>query len=236
MIMAKILIVEDAEEFHLFLSTVLKEHEIIQIDSYAQAIRVIQAEQTQFDLVLLDIKLADGNGMEILPLLKNSEKYNKVPVIIISGDSNVLTKVAAFGVGADDYITKPPDISELRARISAKLRLSLSLAKEVSNISFGQLTIDTNKMSVVITSDKNKLVHVNLTPLEFKILSLLMKRPNIVFSRELIIDCVWGVGRHITARTVDAHISHLREKIDKSNVKIETVLSFGYKLVNKDGP
>ncbi len=232
--MAKILIIEDTDEFNLFLSSVLKEYDTTQISSYAQAVRLIKNEQTQCDLVLLDIKLPDRNGMEILPLLRESEKYKNVPVIIISADASVLTKVTAFGVGADDYITKPPDVSELRARVGAKLRASLSQSHEKSNLFFGDLIVDTNKMLVQIKGSENQFMNVNLTPLEYKILCLLIKRPNVVFSRELIIDCVWGVGRHITARTVDAHISHLREKLSKSTVKIETVLSFGYKLISAD--
>ena len=99
---------------------------------------------------------------------------------------------------------------------------------------YGNIKMDIDKMSVEIQSKEKGAITVDLTPHEFKILKLLLSRPKQVYTREMIIDQVWGIDKFITTRTVDAHISHLRKKLTESDVSIETVLSTGYKIELKD--
>lgn len=231
--MAKILCVEDSPEFQVFLKETLRDYEVTNVDTIAGALKILDSVESEFEIILIDLSLPDGNGMKILPFIKDSLKYKDVPIIVISGDSSILTKVAAFGIGADDYIVKPPDMSELRARISARLRTGRLLSKDKTSMVFGDLFIDLKRMLVELNTAENRKNVLSLTPLEFKILCLLVNRPENVFSRELIIECIWGVGTHVSLRTVDAHISHLRAKLASSVVEIETALSFGYKAIIK---
>lgn len=225
--MARILCVEDSSEFQVYLSSILKEHNLTFASTISDSIRMTENGRNNFDLILLDVSLPDGNGMKILPKLKEAMLPRAIPIIILSADNDILTKVAAFGIGADDYISKPPEPSELKARVAARLRWLHSDTNEKSIIEYGDLTIDLEKMTVEIKGQRPPTV--DLTPFEFKILRLLLSRPGQVFSREQIIDRIWGIGKYVTARTVDAHVSHLRKKIAESQIQIETILSVGYR-------
>ncbi|WP_413586367.1 response regulator transcription factor [Bdellovibrio sp. HCB274] len=232
--MAKILCIEDSIEFFIYLTSVLKDHTLTQAESISDAFNIVKTGRDSFDLVLLDISLPDGNGMKILPDLKDSFKAKPVPIIILSTDDDIISKVAAFGIGADDYISKPPNSSELRARVDARLRAVKSYQQNTQQVQLGDLYIDSNRMCVELRNSKAGTVQIELTPFEFKILKILCGRPGQVFSREQLIDQVWGVGKYVTERTVDAHVSHLRKKISDSSVKVETVLSAGYKAAVRD--
>jgi DNA-binding response OmpR family regulator len=231
--MNRILCVEDSIEYQIYLTGLLKEYNLTFAADAGKALQLTQGGRDQFDLILLDVSLPDGSGIKLLPKLRESFSDYFVPIIILSGDSDIVTKVAAFGVGADDYIIKPTDPSELRVRIEARLRAVQRMSAEKTLIEFGGVRLDMNKMSVEFNKMGNS-VKIELTPFEFKILKLLLARPDQVFSRDVIIDRVWGTDKYITSRTVDTHISHIRKKLDESAVKIETVLSTGYKLVAKD--
>jgi len=229
-IMAKILCVEDSAEFFIYLTSILKGHTLVQAESLYEAFRMVQSGRDTFDLVLLDISLPDGNGMKALPELKDAFTSKAVPIIVLSSDNDVLSKVAAFGIGADDYVSKPPDSSELRARIEARLRTASLQQQNLNQIQIGDLLIDSNRMLVELKNEKGT-TQIDLTPFEYKILRTVCARPGQVYSRDQLIDQVWGVGKFVTERTVDAHVSHLRKKIADSSVKIETVLSAGYKAI-----
>jgi len=227
--MAKILCVEDSTEFYIYLTSVLRDHTLIQAETLNDAFKLLQNGRESFDMVLLDISLPDGNGMKALPGLKETFSSKMVPIIILSSDNDVISKVAAFGIGADDYVAKPFDASEFRARIEARLRFARALQDNMNQIKIGDLYIDSNNMSVEIQNSQVGRESVQLTPYEFKILKIVSARPGQVFTRDQLLDQVWGLGKHVTQRTVDAHVSHLRRKIANSTVSIETVLSVGYK-------
>lgn len=228
--MARILCIEDSGEFQIYLSSVLKEHHLTFFGTIESALRSVSKSGNSYDLILLDVSLPDGNGVKAIPQLRQILDNQSVPCIVISSDSDTLSKVAAFGVGADDYICKPPDSTELRARIEAKVRWSASRSVENSILNFEDLSVDSERMTLDIVANNGVRESINLTPLEFKILKLLLSRPDQVFTREIIIDRIWGVGKSITERTIDAHISHIRNKIVNSKVTIKTVLGSGYKM------
>jgi DNA-binding response OmpR family regulator len=228
--MARILCIEDSQEFQIYLTSLLREHSLLHANSIQEAHGFLKSQPENIDLILLDISLPDGSGMDLLPQVKEILGQRHVPCIIISSNSDVYTKVAAFGIGADDYICKPPDPHELKARIDAKVRWSAESSVRSSYLTYEDLLIDTDKVSVEVAKKGQEKVRLELTPIEYKILKLLITRPGQVYSRDQIINNVWGVGKYLTERTVDAHVSHLRKKISDSSVKIETVLSLGYKL------
>ena len=231
--MNRILCIEDSIEYQIYLTGLLKNYNLTFAPDAARALQIIENGRDRFDLVLLDVSLPDGNGIKLLPKLRDFFSAHYVPVIILSGDSDIVTKVAAFGVGADDYIIKPADPSELRVRIEARLRNAQMFAIPKNVIEFAGVRLDLDKMTVEFQNEKS-VEKIDLTPFEFKLLKLFLARPDQVFSRDMIIDRVWGVDKFITSRTVDTHISHLRKKLEASSIKIETVLSSGYKLIAKD--
>lgn len=227
--MARILCIEDSLEFYTYLTAILSEHKLTHVMTLNEAFKLVQNGRESFDLILLDVILPDGNGIKAISNLKESFALKNVPIVMLSSDGDVLSKVASFGMGADDYVQKPPNSSELKARIEARLRGANAAQKDKSHIQIGDLLIDSDKMSVEWQSSSGKK-SIELTPSEFKILKLICSRPGQVFTRDQLIDSVWGIGKYIAPRTVDAHISHLRKKIEESRVSIETILSIGYKI------
>ncbi len=221
--MRKIACVEDSREYQLLIQDALKGYEVQFVSTLAQARTLFQNETDGFEMLLLDVSLPDGNGIKFLSEIKLTRD---LPVFILTADNDVLSKVAAFGIGADDYIVKPFHALELRARVEAKMRSHQTARESGGAITVGDLAIDAGKMSV--TGDKGQ--RIDLTPIEFKILHLLARRIGNVYSRAQIMTEVWGDQTHLTDRTVDAHVSHLRKKIAFSRVKITTVLSVGYKI------
>ncbi len=228
--MNRILVIDDAQEFQVLLHSFLREYELTEATTVSEAMQIIRTEKSHFDLILLDLSFPDGNGMQVLTSLRESSIYKNTPIIIVSGDSNVLTKITAFGLGADDYMSKPFDYGELKARIATRLRVAKIQHKEKSQFSYGDLSIDSTRMTVSIHKSSTDSLQMTLTPTEYQILLLLAHRPEMVFSREAIIESVWGPGKNVTTRTVDAHICHLRSKLEESKVDIKTVLNSGYKI------
>lgn len=177
------------------------------------------------DLVILDLMLPDMDGMDICRHMKRNESTAGVPIIILSAKSGETDKVLGLELGADDYVTKPFSARELVARVKAVLRREESRQK-MKAISLGNtLRIDPDRHEVKVYG-KN----VNLTTTEFKILSLLAARQGRVFSRDEILDHLWGHEKAVLDRTVDVHIRHLREKLGKGARLIKNVRGVGYKF------
>lgn len=234
--MANILCVEDSNEFIIYLTSILSGHSITHASDIKQASNLTNTGRSPFDLILLDISLPDGNGLKIIPHLRDLNTEYPIPIIVLSNDNDVVTKVAAFGIGADDFVSKPPEPNELRARVEARLRRTLESTSKINHLRYGDLVIDSNTMRVELKRRNDETIEVPLTLSEFKILRTLINRPGQVYTRDQLIDHIWGVDKHVTPRTVDAHVSNLRKKIDGSSVAIETVTGTGYRATIKDIP
>lgn len=177
------------------------------------------------DLVLLDLMLPDMDGMEICKFMKNDERLASIPIIILSARSEETDKVLGLELGADDYVTKPFSARELIARVKAVLRRD-GKDDAGKTISVGSiLLIDPEKHEVRVRGKK-----VNLTTTEFRILTLLSSRRGKVFSRDEILDHLWGHEKAVLDRTVDVHIRNLREKMGRDARLIKNVRGVGYKL------
>lgn len=226
--MAKLLCVEDGKEFQILIASALEGHDLDFTATLDEGRKLLEKQKQVYELLLLDLSLPDGNGIKFLSEFKLTDTLNSLPVFIISADNDVLSKITAFSIGADDYICKPFHPLELRARVEAKLRQSKKIEEQKDFLNIADLNLDVSKMLVINSKDKKR---IDLTPLEFKILLILCKRPETIFSRNQLIDEVWGTGVYITDRTVDAHISHLRKKLSDSKLKITTVTGEGYKAV-----
>lgn len=178
-------------------------------------------------LILLDIMLPDIDGFEICKFLKRDELYSKVPIIMLTAKTEETSKVVGLELGADDYITKPFSINELKARIKAVLRRYLR-ERNVENDSIrivGEYKIDFKKFEVTKNGER-----ISLTPVEFKILDLLSQKIGWVYTREQIINYLWDHEKYPTERTIDVHINSLRKKLKDISSKIINVRGIGYKL------
>ena len=178
------------------------------------------------DLIILDIMLPGWSGLDILAELR--EKNADVPVLILSARDRTREKIEGLDVGADDYVTKPFELAELLARVEALLRRRRAEKQSEQTISFGDVVIELLTRKVIVRGEQ-----VELSAKEFDLLLLLARSPGRPFTRDVILDRVWGWGFDGTARTVDNFIMALRQRIevDPSKPKhIMTVRRVGYKL------
>lgn len=226
--MHKLLLVEDNEVMRVLAANTLKEFSLSMSATLKEAQVLMQANT--FDLILLDIGLPDGDGLTFLNHLSNSSG-TQTPVIIISGKTDIASKVTAFSFGAEDFISKPFDPIELKARVAAKLKKIDQAKTNLDQMKIGDLVITVSKQKVVILANGNDQIPVDLTTLEFKLLLSLAKHPERVYTREHLLSEVWGNDLSVTLRSVDTHVAHLRKKIHKSKVKIDTVIRSGYRLL-----
>jgi two-component system phosphate regulon response regulator PhoB/two-component system alkaline phosphatase synthesis response regulator PhoP len=178
------------------------------------------------DLILLDLMLPDADGLEVCKYLRGKREWASVPVIMVTAKGDETDRIIGLELGADDYITKPFSPRELVARVKAVLRRRVS-AEEVKKIEVeGVLTIDLEKHEVLAEGKR-----VELTSTEFKILSLLASKKGWVFTREQILDYLWGHEKAVLDRTIDVHIRNLREKLGPAAAGlIRNVRGVGYKL------
>jgi DNA-binding response OmpR family regulator len=227
-----ILVVDDEPSIVELLTFNLKKegYDVLKAYDAEEALKI--AEDNETDMFIVDIMLPGMDGFELVRNLRATEKFRQTPVIFLSAKSEEFDKVLGLELGADDYITKPFSVREVLARIRAVFRRiqQSSQAKEErpKKILARDLEIDTEKYEVRV---RNRMV--SLTPLEFELLRFLAENEGKVFSRDVLLDKLWGYDYYGDTRTVDVHIRRLRTKIeeDASNPKyIITVRGKGYKF------
>lgn len=177
------------------------------------------------DLIILDLMLPDADGFEICKYLKKQPRLASVPVIMLTARAEETDKILGLELGADDYVTKPFSPKELVARIKAVLRRMEGQKPEVDRIEVGPIALDLQKYEVTVEGNR-----AELTSTEFRILQLLASKQGWVFSRDKILDHLWGNEKIVIDRTVDVHIKHLREKLGEAGKLIKNVRGIGYKL------
>lgn len=169
------------------------------------------AKRTEYDVVLLDVMLPKLTGFEVCQQIR---EFSSMPVIMLTAKGDDMDKILGLEYGADDYITKPFNILEVKARIKAIMRRSNKKSEKEDTakiVIFGELKIDCESRRVYISNKE-----VNLTAKEFDLLELLIFNPNKVYSRDNLLDLVWGHDYPGDVRTVDVHIRRLREKIESN--------------------
>lgn len=178
------------------------------------------------ELVLMDIMLPGEDGLSLLKKLKNSTKTREIPVIMVTAKGAEYDKVKGLDLGADDYVAKPFGMMELVSRIKAVLRRILKSGQETQDImKAGELELDTKKHEVTAAGEV-----VNLTLKEYELLKRLMKNPNIVMTRDCLLEDIWGYDFDGETRTVDVHVRTLRQKLGTCGEMIETVRGVGYRM------
>ena len=179
------------------------------------------------DLFILDIMLPGEDGLSILRRLRAQESTKNVPVIMLTAKSSELDKVKGLDSGADDYIAKPFGILEFISRVKALLRRSGTLnaePEEQQPLSLGGVSLDEAKRSVKAGGE-----NVELTYKEYELLKLLLSHPGLVYTRQQILEKIWGIDFKMDTRTVDMHIKTLRQKLGEHGAIIQTIRNVGYK-------
>jgi len=181
-------------------------------------------EKEKPSLILIDLMLPGTDGLEVCRRIRRSEGLSDIPIIMLTARGDESDKVVGLELGADDYLTKPFSVKELVARIHAVLRRPGG-GETARRIVIGPLVIDLDKFEV--TADGAK---VDLTATEFKILQLLATRKGRVFTRDQILDFLWGHEKAVIDRTIDVHVRNLREKLGEAASLIKNIRGVGYKL------
>ncbi len=228
--MPKILVVDDERVLVKGIKFNL-ENEGYQVDTGSDGEEAVDKARTgQFDLIILDLMMPKIDGLQACMKIR---EFSNVPVIMLTAKSEDTDKIIGFECGADDYITKPFNILELKARIRALLRRAGAAAqqqREADRLTQGAITLDLSERAAWRDGEQ-----VELTAKEFDLMSLLMQNPGRVYSRENLLNLVWGYEYIGEFRTVDVHIRRLREKLEPDPANPEHILTkwgVGYYLAN----
>jgi DNA-binding response OmpR family regulator len=228
---ARILLVDDEQAVQTLLTYPLRKegYEVVGAVDGQEALDRFGEEH--FDLVVLDIMLPKLDGIEVCRRLRTR---SQVPIIMLTAKGDEVDKVAGLEMGADDYITKPFSVAEFRSRVKAALRRGgmVTQAPPSEPIRAGELEIDFERRSVMLTKEPIRLTYV-----EFEILATLAAAPGRVFTREMLLEHIWGDSTYRDPRTVDVHIRHLREKLEadaKDPEYLFTVRGVGYRFRDSD--
>lgn len=222
----KILLIDDSLDVFELVSHALKNTQL----DLQFAINAIEARNAlrkiKFDLILLDISLPDTNGLDLYKEIVLEELNHSTPIFFLTANHETETKVTAFESGAHDYIQKPFHTLELKARIVAALKRTSS--KQNSTLQFGNLELNIVDHKAFI-NEKGSKKDLSLTPIEFKLLSLFARNPEKTFSRENVLETIWG-NVNVYDRTIDTHIYSLRKKLNSYNNCVESVMGVGYRF------
>lgn len=222
----KVLIVEDDNGISDFINLELK-HEGFETTIAETGLQALELfDSFKPDLVLLDVMLPELSGLEVLQKIR---KKSKVPVIMVTARGDTYDRIKGLDLGADDYIPKPFEIEELLARMRAVLRRISKPAESNSTIKFRDLEININDMSASLKGES-----LYLSKTEFFMLKKFMENPETVFSRDDLVDAIWGKGHFIDLNTIDVYIGYLRSKIDNKIKEeyIKTIRGVGYKMIS----
>ncbi len=211
--MRKILIVDDEKLIVKGIKFSLEQDGYITDTAFDGEEALLKAKSESFDLILLDVMLPLMDGFEVCKAIR---EFSSVPIIMLTAKSEDADKISGLDYGADDYITKPFNILEVKARINAILRREDYSGKNKKKDSSGVLVNGDLKLYSESRRAYVKDVEINLTAKEYEMLELLVNNPNTVYSREKLLRTVWGEDYPGDVRTVDVHIRRLREKIEKN--------------------
>ena len=224
----KVLIVDDEDNIRMLVRFNLEKagYEVFEAEDGRKAIEM--AINLAPDIIILDLMLPGIDGLEVCRNLKRNPRTAALPIIMLTAKSDEIDRVIGLELGADDYMTKPFSQRELVARIKAVLRRSNVLAGTGEELVLGRLRMNFSQYEAWLDNEK-----LELTPKEYEMLKLLAENAGKVFSREQLLEKIWGYEYFGDTRTVDVHIRHLRAKLEKvpeMAEAIETVRGVGYKL------
>jgi DNA-binding response OmpR family regulator len=218
--MKEILLIEDDINLNNSIAKILVQEGFV-VHSTHSLKEAREINKKTIDLIILDWMLPDGQGIDFLRETKNQNAH--IPVIMLTARNDLIDKVLGLETGANDYMTKPFEPRELIARIRVQLRDKKQSINTQKKLQHGHLTLDPESRDAFFRNNK-----INFTKMEFDLLVLLVENPNKTFTRENLLDKVWGYENYPTTRTVDNHVLQIRQKTDEQ--LIETVRGLGYRL------
>ena len=223
--MASILIIEDNENVRLLMEARLKNlYTVYLAENGKKALEFL--EKKEIDMILVDAMMPVMDGFEFLKQLRSS--HNETPAIMVTAKNAIGDKTTAFELGIDDYLTKPIDFDELKLRIKAVLRRSkISSEKQIK---IGDLIIDYDSFSIIKNDER-----ITFPQKEFLLLYKLLSYPNTIFTKEQLLNSIWGIDSESDESTIRTHTNRLREKISKfDEFELVTIRGIGYKAVIKE--
>lgn len=221
----KVLVIDDEPTLLETIASRLSRDGYVVVTSKSAEEGIKQFRLQRPDLIVLDVMLPGRSGFDLSKVIREE---SKVPILFLSARATEHDRLKGFESGGDDYLTKPFNLSELSARVRAILRRSKSIP-ETKPISSGSLTIDPERHEARVGEKR-----LDLKPKEFALLLFLASNPGKVFSRDAILDRVWGQDAYVTPRTVDVHVSWIRKQLEvdgESQERLLTVRGIGYKFV-----
>ena len=196
-----------------------------QAKGFADGISMLKALESEIpELIVLDIMLPELDGVEILKKIRANERYKNIPVIMATAKGTEMDKIGGLNSGADDYLVKPFGVMEMVARVNAVLRRTVKDEGEGSLV-VGNISMKEKEHMVFVQGEKVELTHK-----EFELLKFFMEHREVVFSRDELMNNIWGMVYVAETRTVDMHIKTLRQKLGSAGGQIKTVIGVGYRL------
>jgi phosphate regulon transcriptional regulator PhoB len=227
----KVLIVEDEHDLVKLLKYNLEKEGFKVSYTTDGSLALAEIRREMPDLVILDLMLPGIDGLEVCRQLRRQDRFASLPVLMLTARSEEADRVVGLEIGADDYVTKPFSMRELIARVRVLLRRHEPVVVNRSTIMRGDLRIDPSAHSVTVSGKD-----VELSALEFRLLHHLASHPGMVFSRDQLLDRVWGNDRSVTQRSVDVYIRRVREKIEnrpQDPIYLQTVHGVGYRFATE---
>ncbi len=228
MLRKRILVIDDDASVSKLVSDVLTEEGFSVTIASCGEDGIKKVHNSKPNLVILDLRLPDMDGFQICQTLKKDKSVSFIPIIMLTVKSAKSSTVAGLEMGADDYIVKPFNQEELVARVKTVLRRAGGEEKVEEILTYGDIHLNLDRHTVLIKGKE-----IDLTPMEFNLLHILVKKKGHVLNRSYLLETVWGYEYFGTTRTVDVHIGRLREKLAPLGEKIETVEGVGYKLIDE---
>ena len=223
--MEKILVADDEQKIRKLVSDILRKsgYDVVEAEDGDEAFRIFQADKNNIDLLILDIMMPGLNGWEVC---RKVREISDVPVMMLTARSEEFDMLTGYENGADEYVTKPFSLVVLVKRVEALLRRAGSSATVKSETQVRELILNDDAHEVRLKGEQ-----VELTLKEYKILKKLLESPGRVFSREHLLDSIWGFDFSGDVRTVDSHVARLRTKLGEWGIKhLKTVYGIGYKI------
>jgi two-component system, OmpR family, phosphate regulon response regulator PhoB len=226
--MSRILVVDDEKDLRSLLEYNLTQagFQVVTAETGREALE--RVKETNPDLVVLDLLLPDIPGTEVLKSIKQTSK-RPLPVLMLTAKGEEIDRLIGFELGADDYVVKPFSVRELILRVRAVLRRAEPEDLGAARLEFREVVVDVERHQVLVAGRS-----VDLTALEFRLLTTLLHRRGRVQSRETLLTDVWSLSADLATRTVDTHIKRLREKLGVAGAYVETVRGIGYRFAEGD--
>ncbi|HVW83976.1 MAG TPA: response regulator transcription factor [Bryobacteraceae bacterium] len=226
----RIVLIEDDTDLYALLKYNLEKEGFSLAGSQTGRGAIDLCRRVRPDLILLDIMLPDSDGLDICKGIRNDTELAQTPIIFLTARASETDRIVGLELGANDYIVKPFFIRELIARIKLQFRTQTAPARVLKA---GSVELDRSSCQAKLEGEP-----LSLTATEFRLLEFLMTRPGVVFSREQLLNAVWGQDRAITDRTVDVYVLRLRQKIERDPAAprlIHSVRGFGYSFEPRGG-